>query len=60
MPANWPSFEVILKLDGREVTLYWQRGEQTSIKPDLTVRAGEIVRLTEIPVRALIVVWSAI
>ena len=60
VPADWPSFEVTLKLDGREVTLHWQRGEETSLTPDLTVRAGETVRLAEIPARALILIWSAI
>ena len=60
VPADWPSFEVTLKLDGREVTLHWQRGEQTLLKPDLTVSAGATVRLADLPMQALVLIWTAI
>ena len=39
MPADWPPFEVTLKLDGRE----------------LTVAAGETVRLAELPMQAFVI-----
>ena len=60
VPADWPSFEVTLKLVGRVVTVRWQRGQETTLKPDRLVKAGEVVRLAELPVQALVVVWSAI
>jgi len=60
VPADWPAFQVILKLDGRELRLRWQRGEETGLKPDRTVKAGEPVKLSELPLQAWILVWSAI
>jgi cyclic beta-1,2-glucan synthetase len=60
VPADWRSFEVRLALDGREVTLRWQRGEETALKPDRTLKAGETVQLAQLPVQALILVWSAV
>jgi cyclic beta-1,2-glucan synthetase len=60
VPADWLFFEITLKLEGREVTLHWQCGEQTAIKADLTVRVGEVVRLADLPVRAFILVSPAI
>ncbi len=60
VPADWSSFDVTLKLEGREVALHWQRGKETTLKPDRTVQAGKLVRLAELPVPALVLVWSAI
>ena len=59
VPADWPSFEVILRLDERLVTVRWQRGEVTTLKPDRLVKAGEVVRLAELPAQASVVVFSA-
>ena len=60
VPAHWPSFEVALKLQGQSVTVRWQRGEATELKPDRIVAAGQSVRLADLPAQALVVVWSAI
>ena len=59
VPADWPSFEVILRLDERVVTVHWQRGETTMLKADRFVKAGEVVRLAELPAQASIIVFSA-
>ena len=60
VPADWRSFDVTLNLDGREVSMHWQRGEETELKPDQTIRAGGTVRLAELPAHALVLIWSAI
>ena len=60
VPADWSSFEIVLKLDRKAVTMRWQRGQDTALKPDRLVKAGEVVRLAELPGQALIIVWSAI
>ena len=59
VPADWPSFVVVLRMEGRVVTVRWQRGQQTSSKPDLTLKAGEIVELAKLPEEATVMVWSA-
>ena len=65
VPADWPSFKVILRLDGRLVTIHWQRGkigqggEPKDGKPDRIIKAGEVLRLAELPAQATVLVWSA-
>jgi hypothetical protein len=49
-----------LKLQGKSVTLRWQRGEATDLKPDRTVAAGQWLRLADLPAEALVTIWSAI
>ena len=56
VPADWPSFEVALRLDGRVVTVRWQRGQETELKPDRTVKVGEVLRLAELPAQAFVLV----
>lgn len=60
VPAGWPSFDTTLKLGGREVTLRWQRGEASTLKPHRVVQAGETVRLAELPAQASVLVCTAI
>ena len=60
VPADWPSFEVVLTNDERVVTVRWQRGHETTLKPDRLVKAGDVVQLAHLPERALILVFSAI
>ena len=60
VPQDWPSFEVALNLQGKSVTVRWQRGEATELKPDRIVAAGQWLRLADLPAAALVVVWSAI
>ena len=55
--ADWPAFDITLRLDGREVTVHWQRTERDQLlaqKPDQIVKAGDIVRLAELPANALV------
>ncbi len=59
VPADWPSFDITLKLGERVLSLHWQRGEATTLKPDCTVRAGETLQLSELPMQTLVLVWSA-
>ena len=59
VPTEWPSFEVILRLGERVVTVRWQRGETTTLKADRFMKAGEVVRLAELPVQASVVVFTA-
>jgi len=59
VPADWPSYDITLKLDERVVKVHWQRGETTSLKADHFMKAGEVVRLAELPVQALVIVYSA-
>ena len=58
VPENWPSFEVTLRLGGQVVTVHWQRGHETSLTPDRTAAAGEVLRLAELPSPALVLVVS--
>ena len=59
VPADWPSFVVVLRLDGRVVTVRWQRGQDTASRPDRMVAAGEAIALSELPEKATVIVWSA-
>ena len=59
VPADWPSFVVVLRLEGREVTVRWQRGQEVASRPDRMVASSEIVQLAELPEKATVIVWSA-
>ena len=59
VPADWPSFEITLHLNEHMVTVRWQRGDVAldgNSKPDRTVKAGEVLLLSALPARALVVV----
>jgi cyclic beta-1,2-glucan synthetase len=59
VPADWPSFEITLRLDERMVTVRWQRGDvalDEDSKPDRTLKADEVLLLSVLPARALVVV----
>ena len=66
VPAEWPSFEITLKLnllDARVVTVRWQRTDGSvddSLKPDRVLAAGEIVLLAELPAQALVLVQGSV
>ena len=60
VPADWNTFEVVLRLDGRVVTVRWQRGQTTALKPDRLLQAGDSVQLADLPEQALVLVYSAI
>ncbi len=56
VPDDWPSFEVAIRLDGKLVTVRWQRAITTDAGADRIVAAGDVVRLAELPANALLVV----
>jgi cyclic beta-1,2-glucan synthetase len=61
VPAHWPSFGITLRLDGRVVTLRWQRADvaqEESFKPDRVLAPGEVVRLAELPMQASLLVQA--
>ena len=65
VPADWPSFEVTLKLDGRAVTLRWQRADvahDRSASPGSTIdrvmAPGEVVKLAELAPNAVLLVQA--
>ncbi len=67
VPADWPSFEVTLRLEGaggKVVSVRWQRANMTEFKAgrtaDLVVKSGDVVKLDDLPEQALVLVWSAI
>ena len=60
VPDDWPSFEVTLKLDGKSITILWQRARAPDMKADRIVGVGEIVRVAELPASAVLVVFQQI
>jgi cyclic beta-1,2-glucan synthetase len=58
VPTDWPSFEIVLKLEGKSVTARWQRGSETALTPDRIVKTGDVVRLAELPAQAFILVLA--
>jgi cyclic beta-1,2-glucan synthetase len=61
VPAEWPEFEISLNLEGRLVTIRWQRdaGIKNGLKPDRLISAGEVVVLASLPKRALLLVRAS-
>ena len=61
VPAHWPSFGITLRLDGRVVTLRWQRADvalEEGFKPDRVLAPGEVVRLADLPMQASLLVQA--
>ena len=62
IPADWPSFEITLRLDGRVLTVCWQQAGMAFegvVKPDRTIAPGQVVLLAELPVQAVLVVTAS-
>ncbi|MDP1887137.1 GH36-type glycosyl hydrolase domain-containing protein, partial [Polaromonas sp.] len=62
VPAHWPSFGITLRLDGRVVTLRWQRADvaqEESFKPDRVLAPGEVLRLADLPMQASLLVQAS-
>ena len=62
VPADWPSFEVTLKHDGRTVTLRWQRAYSATnddTRAGRVIAPGEAVRLADLPEDAVVVVQGS-
>nr|MBA2673818.1 hypothetical protein [Ramlibacter sp.] len=58
LPAHWPSFELRLKVQQRDITLHWERYLHPArlLQPDLQVRWGEWVALDRLPAKAVLLV----
>jgi cyclic beta-1,2-glucan synthetase len=58
LPAHWPSFELRLKVQQRDITLHWERDRHAapSLQPDLRVGWGEWVELEALPAQAVLLV----
>lgn len=49
VPAHWDGFEIRLRLEGRDITLAWRRDASAAMPSDRELRAGEWLRLDELP-----------
>jgi cyclic beta-1,2-glucan synthetase len=58
LPAHWSSFELRLKVQQRDITLYWERNAHPArlLQPDLQLGWGEWVQLDRLPAKAVLVV----
>ncbi|MDB5941217.1 MAG: glycosyltransferase 36 [Ramlibacter sp.] len=58
LPAHWPSFELRLRVQERDITLHWERDLHPArlLEPDLQVAWGEWVELERLPRRAVLLV----
>ena len=58
LPAHWPSVEIALKIQGRDITIHWQRDvhPDTLIAPHLTLGWGEWVPFERLPEPAVLLV----
>ena len=60
VPAQWPSFEVVLRLEARIIHVRWQRDAtdqpEDGRKPDRFIVPGQRVRFAELPATALVLV----
>ena len=58
LPAHWPAFEMRLQVQGRALTLHWERDAHpaTLVKADLQVTWGEWVQLQRVPPGAVLLV----
>lgn len=58
LPAHWPSVEIRLKLQGRDITVHWQRelDKLPAPKADQLLGWGEWVELNTLPLQAVLLV----
>ena len=59
VPAEWPSFSVTLKLDGRTLGLRWLRAGlalEDGFKPYRVITPGQVVALADIPADSVLLV----
>jgi cyclic beta-1,2-glucan synthetase len=61
LPAHWPAFELRLKLQGREITIHWERDPhpQTLVKADRQLAWGEWLELERLPAKSVLLVRGA-
>ena len=61
IPADWPSFEITLRLDGRVATVRWQRegvAAKAGVRPHRVILAGQTVVLRDLPDGALLLMTT--
>jgi cyclic beta-1,2-glucan synthetase len=58
LPAHWPAVEIRLKLQGRDLTVQWQRERhaESALKADQVLGWGEWVELDSLPMQAVLLV----
>ncbi len=58
LPSHWPAVEIRLKLQGRDITVHWQRDRHAGapLKADRVVGWGDWVELDALPVQAVLLV----
>ena len=58
LPSHWPAVEIRLKLQGRDITVHWQKAGHSSapVKADQILGWGEWVELDTLPEPALLLV----
>jgi cyclic beta-1,2-glucan synthetase len=56
LPAHWPAVEIRLKLQGRDITVHWQRQRdaESPLKADQLLGWGEWVELATLPQQAVL------
>ena len=61
LPAHWPSFEIGLQLQGREIRIHWERDPHphTLVSADRQLGWGEWVELEQLPRKAVLLVRGA-
>jgi cyclic beta-1,2-glucan synthetase len=59
VPEDWQSFEVILTLMDKVITVRWQRDRETDLTPDRMISTGQVLHLAELPAKAVVLVWQA-
>ena len=61
LPAHWPSFEIGLRLQGRDIRVHWERDPHphTLVSADLQLGWGEWVELEQLPRKAVLLVRGA-
>ncbi len=59
VPEEWQSFEVALKLDGKAITIRWQRSCETELQPDRMILTGQTLLLADLPDKALVLICQS-
>ncbi len=61
VPADWPSFEITLRLQQRMVTIVWLRADvavKDGFRPDRVLAPGEVLALQALPLQAVVLVQA--
>ena len=58
VPDDWPSFQVTMNLNGKSVTILWQRARSTDTQKHRVIGVGEVVRLADLPAHTVLVVFQ--